>query len=129
MSVLKSYGQRDMTAAPSKTYRLAKNSICGMADGKEAVKQAIMLALSTERWCHAIYSPDYGCELTSLFGSSDRPTEETVRLMIEEALLEDDRIIKIEDFSAVMNGDVLKIAFTAVTLFGDVFVERSEAVG
>lgn len=129
MSVLKSYGQRDITTAPSRTYRLVKNSICGMTDGKEAVKQAIKLALSTERWRHAIYSPDYGCELTGLFGGSDRPTQEMIRLMMEEALLEDDRIIKIEDFSAAFTGDVLKIAFTAVTSFGDIFVERSEAVG
>lgn len=129
MSVLKSYQERDRKTAPSRTYKLSGSRISGMTDGREAAAQAIELALSTERWKHAIYSPDYGCELHQLFGQSQRPTEETVRLMIEEALLEDDRIIKIEDFSAAIKGDQLKITFTAVTSFGNIFVERSDTVG
>ena len=129
MSVLKSYGERDRKTAPSRTYKLSGSRISGMTDGIEAVKQAIKLALSTERWRHAIYSADYGCELIGLFGHSQRPSEQTVRLMIEETLLEDDRILKIEDFTAAYSGDLLKIAFTAVTSFGNIEIERSESVG
>ena len=129
MSVLKSYGERERKTAPSKTYRLLKDRISGMTDGGEAMAQAIELALSTERWRYAIYSADYGCELPSFFGQSNRPTVQTVRLMIEEALLEDDRITSIEDFSAVVKGDVLEISFSAVTTFGRIFVKRSESIG
>lgn len=129
MSVLKSYGERDRKTAPSRTYKLGGKRISGMTDGIEAIKQAIKLALCTERWRYAIYSGDYGCELAGLFGQSQKPSEETVRLMIEETLLEDDRILKIEDFIASYSGDELKIAFTAVTSFGNIYLERSESVG
>ena len=129
MSVLKSYGERDRKTAPNRTYKLIGSRISGMTDGIDAVKQAIKLALGTERWRHAIYSPDYGCELIGLFGQSQKPSEETVRLMVEETLLEDDRILKIEDFTAFYSGDLLKIAFTAVTSFGNIEMERSESVG
>ena len=40
-----------------------------------------------------------------------------------------DRILKIEEFTAAYSGDLLKMAFTAVTSFGNIEIERSESVG
>ena len=50
---------------PSLTYALdAENGrIRGKVDGLEAVKQAVYLVLSTERFAHLIYSWNYGAEL------------------------------------------------------------------
>ncbi len=128
MSVLKSYQDSERKTAPSKTYRLLKDRISGIIDGKQAVVQAIELMLSAERWKYAIFSSDYGYELYRHWGESDRPTEELLRLMIEETLLEDDRIASVGNFSATISGDTVKMTFTAKTVFGDVTVERSEQV-
>ena len=46
----------------------------------------------------------------------------------EEALLEDDRIISVESFSAEASGENMKISFVAKTVFGDVSVERGERI-
>ena len=129
MSVLKSYRDSSIKTAPSKTYRLYKDRISGFTDGRQAVAQAIDLMLSVERWRYAIFSADYGCELPLYFGKSERPTQELLRLLIEEALLEDDRILSVSEFSADILGDTVKISFVANTVFGDVAVERSDNFG
>ena len=128
MSVLKSYRDNSRKTAPSKTYRLFKNSVAGRIDGKQAMVQAIELMLSTERWRHAIYSADYGYEIYRYWGNSEPPSEELLRVMTEETLLEDDRILSVESFSVSPSGDVMNISFIAKTVFGDVSVERSERI-
>ena len=129
MSVLKTYGERDRTTAPSRTFKLERNRISAMTDGKDAVLQAIDLALSTERWRFAIYSPDYGCEIHSLFGSDAHPDSEQVKMMVEEALLQDDRITSIESWSFELKGDRAEISFVAKTIFGDMEIKRGEKLG
>ena len=98
------------------------------AYGRQAVAQAIELMLSTERWRYAIFSADYGYELPAHWGENERPTEELLRLMTEEALLEDDRILSITDFSAKIFGDEVRLSFVVKTVFGDVLVERSDPI-
>lgn len=129
MSVLKTYGEFRPDFAPSKTYRLTGDRISGMTDGKGAICQAIDLALSTERWRYQIFSADYGCELQALFGQQKRVDPVEIKLLIEEALLEDDRIKAIEDMLVEYEGDTAAISFTAVTAFGDIKAERRVSVG
>lgn len=128
MSVLKTYGG-EVTFAPSRTYRLVGDRILGMTDGRDAVLQAIELALGTQRWGHEIFSGDYGCEIQALFGQDKRPMEKEIELLMKEALQEDDRITAIEGLSVEYEGDTAKISFTAVSRFGDIKVERSVSVG
>ena len=128
MSVLKSYQDNERKTAPSKTYQLLENSISGNIDGKQAAAQAIELMLSTERWRYAIFSADYGYELYRYWGKNEPLSEELLRVMTEEALLEDDRIVSVENFAAIAAGDMLNISFVAKTVFGDISVERSEQI-
>lgn len=128
MSVLKTYGD-DTVFATSRTYRLDGDRIMGMTDGKEAVFQAIELALTTGRWQHGIYSGDYGCEIHELFGHDSRPMEKEIELLMREALEQDDRITEVKDFRVDYKGDTAEISFTAVSRFGDIQVERSVLVG
>lgn len=125
---MKTYGD-DVAFAPSKTYRLMGNRVVGMVDGKNAVLQAIELILGTQRWQHEIFSGDYGCELAELFGESGHSPEKEIELLISEALFEDDRITSIENFSVKYEGDTALISFTAVSRFGDIYVERSASIG
>lgn len=128
MSVLKTYG--DATGfKPSKTYRLTGDRVDGKTDGKSAMLQAIDLALSTERWRYLIYSGDYGVELEELFGKSRPYVAADLERRIAEALLEDDRITAVEDFQISFSGDTATVTCTAVTIFGNVTVERGVPLG
>lgn len=112
-----------------RTYRMdfQKKRIGGMVDGKEAIMQAIWKILSTVRFAHLIYDDQYGCDffnkinedgLTSAYLDSDMP------VMLEDALLSDERILGIADFSyeAVSYGSI-HISFTACTVYGDLQME------
>ena len=57
---------------PSLTYRLdlEEGRVAGRVDGREAVRQAVFLALQTERFAHEIFSPNYGSELNVLGGTA-----------------------------------------------------------
>ena len=79
-----------------KTYRLdpVTNTITGYIDGLEAVKQAIYLILSTERFVHEIYSWNYGSELSDLIGEPLPLVYSKIQDNIADALIQDDRILR-----------------------------------
>lgn len=129
MSVLKTYGAQAKGPKPSQTYRLTGDRVEGRTDGKGAVSQAIDLMLSTERWRHLIYSGDYGVELEELFGKPRGYLEADMERRFAEALAQDDRIEGIENFQMTFSGDEAKIAFTVITSFGAVAVERGVSIG
>ncbi len=129
MSVLKTYGNDTTSFKPSKTYRLTGGRVEGKTDGKTAMLQAFDLALSTERWRYLIYSGDYGMELDELFGKSRPYVAADMERRITEALLEDDRIMAVENFEISFSGDTATACCTAVTTFGDVSIERGVTLG
>lgn len=106
---------------PSRTYRLdlEKGKIRGTVDGIQAVKQAVYKILDTNRFAHAVYSANYGMEkrVGAVY------TVELERL-VRDALLQDDRITAVENFSASINGDEATVSFTVVSIFGSLGVER-----
>lgn len=105
---------------PSKTYRLDRenNRIIGYCDGVEAVKQAVYKALLTERYAWMIYSWNYGSELNGLFGKQMTAVYPEVKRRIEEALLQDDRIHKVRDFSFEKTRNTLQVTFTVDSKVG-----------
>lgn len=90
--------------------------------GKEAIKVWIYKALMTERYKHIIYTWDYGIELKDLINKSfDRDfIESEVQRYIKEALLINDYIIEVNNFSMSFEGTLLTCNFTVVTDFGEV---------
>lgn len=106
---------------PSLTYRLdrEKGRIHGRVDGLDAVRQAVHLILSTERYGHLIYSADYGSEHSSLIGEDMDHAISEVKSRVEEALLQDDRITAVDSFEFERSGRRLRAAFVVRTVFGD----------
>lgn len=106
---------------PSLTYRLdtEKGRIHGRVDGLDAVRQAVHLILSTERYGHLIYSADYGSEHSSLIGEDKDYVISEVKRRVEEALLQDDRITAVDSFEFERSGRNLRAAFVVRTVFGD----------
>lgn len=112
---------------PTLTYRLRFDGrpAGGMLNGVEAMKQAVFLALQTERARYAIYSWNYGVELEKLFGEGITAfLQARIRTAIEEALLADDRITQVDGFAFERTGrEKLLVTFTVHTTQGDLTSE------
>ena len=86
---------------PSLSYKLdlEKERVRKYVDGIESIKQAIYKILSTERYTYTAYDWQYGIELNDLIGQSKSLIKAVLPDRIKEALLVDDRIEDVLDFS------------------------------
>lgn len=110
---------------PSYTYNINRNTnrISGYIDGKEALIQAIYLILQTERYESLIYNWYYGNEMDSLIGKNRDYVTSELQRVIREALLEDDRISEVTNFSISYSDDVATVRFVAETIIGDITID------
>jgi hypothetical protein len=92
-------------------------------DDLEAIKQSILLILSTERYKFNIYSWDYGVELLDLYGEPMSYVMASLPRRIKEALIQDDRITDVIDFEFDKHGTRLHTTFTVVTNIGNISTE------
>ncbi len=131
MSVLKTY--RELNTRPtSRTFQLdleSKRLGRRTCDDVEAINQAIYIILSVERFDYNIHSYDYGVELEELIGKRRSYVEADIRRRLDEALLQDDRIIRTENFSFDYGRSDIHVTFTAVTIFGNVPIQRRFVIG
>ena len=113
--------QQDNTM-PSKTYYINRNTnrISGYIDDKDAIIQAIYLILSTERYESVIYNWYYGTEFDSLVGKDRDFVKSELKRRIAEAILEDDRILDVNDFDISFNKDVANVVFLVETNIGGI---------
>lgn len=111
----------EVTTQPSLTYALDPESgrIRGMVDGLESVKQAVYLALNTERFTHLVYSWNYGVELKNLIGKPRDYALPEIKRCITEALLQDDRITAVDGFEFKNQKSAVHVTFTVHTIFGN----------
>jgi len=111
----------EVAQQPSRTWRLdlERGRVAGMCDGLEAVQQAVLKILRTERFQYLIYDSDYGSELAGLLGKDQALVQSELRRRIREALLQDDRISDVTDFEIDISGDNATIRFTVVSAFGN----------
>ena len=128
------------TTYPSNTYKIvikhnpyadstkAVDRISGYVDDLESVKQAIYLILGTERYQFPIYSWDYGVELVDLFGKPIPYVMSELPRRVKDALIQDDRIEDVINFSFETNGNKLHTTFTVVTNIGNVETELEVTV-
>ena len=110
----------EIETQPARTYALRFDGYpCsgGKLDGLEAMKQAIFLILQTERFQYA----NYGIELNALLGQTMTPyLQAKVAKAIEDALMADDRVLSVEQFSFTKGKRSLLVKFTVTTTEGDV---------
>jgi len=117
----------EIESEPSLTYAMkisqevsGDSIFVGRVNDTEAIKQAIIKIINTERYEHEIYSWDYGIELKDLFGGQIPYVMSEVKRRITDAVLADDRIDSIEDFQVERAGkNGVHCIFTAVTIQGD----------
>lgn len=112
---------------PTKTYcmDLEQSRMKNYADGQGAMKQAIFKILQTERYDHPeIYSDNYGVEFKELIGRPIAFVVPEIERRIKEALLWDERIESVTDFSFSLGKNEVLVAFKAHTIFGTVDIEN-----
>ncbi|MCC8435488.1 DUF2634 domain-containing protein [Brevibacillus sp. M2.1A] len=111
---------------PSLTWKLdlENKRITQMVDGLEAVKQAVFIILETQRFQYLIYSFDFGSELEGLIGKSPLFVQSEIRRLIKEALLQDERVIDVQNVTFQTEGDSMLVEFTVVSVFGDFTMTR-----
>lgn len=116
----------EIVEMPSKTYKLNTDTdkVQGMCDELDAMRQAILKALGTERYDYVIYSWDYGVEFTDLIGKSVMYAVPEIKRRIEDALSVDDRIFSCDNFQFdTSQKGIVAVSFTVSTTFGNVDIE------
>lgn len=107
---------------PSMTYGFDFDTgeISNIIDGIDAIEQFIQKAIVTIRFNFVIYSDQYGCEISDLFGKgfSEGFIQSEIERVIREALIYDDRIEDVNSFVVTIDGDTVYITFTVQTTQG-----------
>lgn len=113
------------TTYPNRTYKIVNDldRISGQTDDLDAIKQAIYLILSTERYAYLIYSWDFGVELANLVGKPMSYVMSELPRRVTEALTQDNRIDDVVDFEFERSGKKLHATFTVVTTAGNIPTE------
>lgn len=112
---------------PSLTWKINEEraEVRGTVDELEAVKQAVHKILQTERYRYAIYDWNYGVELEELYGKNVTYVIPELKKRIEEALLADDRVTAVTDFSFIQEKGSVTAEFLVHTIFGEWMAERT----
>lgn len=108
--------------------QIGGNRVVGRADGIQAMRQAVYLILSVERYEWLIHSWNYGVELRDLYGQPVNYCIPEIERRITEALMQDDRIKGVENFEFSTDRGKITATFTVKTIFGDVPAEKEVEV-
>ena len=110
-------------AYPTKTYKIDKENqrIIGTIEDREACLQFIDKTLSTDKFSWAYYDKYFGNQINTLIGRSKGYIMARFPLIVEQALLYDDRIISVHDFTFEDGdeGDEVKITFWIKTIYSE----------
>lgn len=108
----------------TKTYKTFDNKIQGYTDKLKALEQAIYKVLSTEKYEYPIYSFNYGIELESLIGKDRTYVQIELKRRIRECLLQDERIIDVNNFNYEINGDEMICTFDVTSIYGNLIITK-----
>lgn len=92
----------------------------GRGDNYEAVRQAVEVIVSVERFHWQIYSPNFGTDFTGLLGNEPGFVASELQRRLSDAFLPDSRLLGISDFAYEFENGVLTAAVTVNTVFGPV---------
>ena len=92
----------------------------------EAEQEAdhFLSVIAGKQFEYPIYSFSYGVDWRDLLGQDPEYIRPEMKRMIQETLLEDDRISEVDNFSFEFSGNVCRCTFDVVSIFG---ITREEA--
>lgn len=118
----------EYTEMPGLTYRMRvdredgmEGQIIGYTDNLAAVEQAVYKILNTERGEYSeLYGDEYGTETDDLFGMPIPYVVPELDRRIKEALLQDDRITSVDNFTFdIPKKGVLHVEFSVSTIYDE----------
>lgn len=118
----------EVARQPTKTYKmdLEGTTTRGFTDDLEAMKQVVFKILNTERYVYPMYSWNYGIETMDLYGEPVSWVCPEVQRRITEALVWDDRIDSVDDFTFDLSQKgVVHVSFVVHTIYGEIQTERT----
>ena len=89
----------------------------------EALRQAVFLLLQTERGRWPIFSAGFGVDLLGLVGQPAAYVIPEAERRLREALLQDDRVLGVEEFRFARQGRSLAVSFLVRSVYGDLQAE------
>lgn len=106
---------------PSLSWRINKETgrIEGTVDGLAAVRQAVEVILNVARFRWQIYSPRSGTEWQGLVGQDPGYVAAELKRRVREALMMDDRVLGVPQFTYSAAGEKLAATLTVQTVYGD----------
>ena len=110
---------------PTNTFLVDNESeqVAGMDDGLEAIRQAIEIMLTTERFGYQIYTENFGVELEDLVGEDADYIKATLPARIRDAFSIDDRILGERNYKFEVTGDTMLVTFDVDTVYGSCSTE------
>ena len=110
-------GEMTSSVSGSRTWKLDTENgrLLDMIDGRDALKQSILVALSVPRYQHLIFSNQFGHELFTLTGRDPDYVAAAALALVEDALKSDDRIKGIGDLTFEAGDDSAAVSFTVRT--------------
>ena len=118
----------EVARQPTKTYKmdLEGTTTRGFTDDLEAMKQVGFKILNTERYVYPMYSWNYGIETMDLYGEPVSWVCPELQRRITEALVWDDRIDSVDDFTFDLSQKgVVHVSFVVHTIYGEIQTERT----
>lgn len=117
----------DLESEPSFTYAMripddevTESRFVGKADDVNAMQQAIMKILSTERYENEIYSWNFGIETRDLYGMDILFVMSEIKTRIRDAITADDRFESVDDFVVEKVGKcIVHCTFTVTATDGE----------
>lgn len=112
---------------PTKTYKIdpVNKRIIGTIEDREAVMQFIRKVLNTDKYAFEIYNWYYGNELLKLVGQSYDYIVARVPNIFKEALMVDDRILDVREFTFNKSGiDSMTVSCYVDTVYGVIIYEQ-----
>lgn len=112
---------------PTKTYMIdyANRRIIGTIEGRDTVMQFIHKVLNTDKYAFEIYDWYYGNELIKLVGQPYDYVVTRIPNIFREALLVDDRITSVRDFTFVKSSiDSVLVVCYIDTVYGEIKYEQ-----
>ncbi len=92
-------------------------------DSVEALKQAVKIALMTERYKYPIFPHSYGTDYKNALEEGYMKAMGKVKNAVYESLMCDDRITNVKNFDFEKRGNRMIVCFTIETVFGNMRYE------
>lgn len=115
-------GAATYESQPGLTWKInrEKGRIEGTCDNWAAVRQAVEIILWTQRFLWQIYRPYTGMDYRNLVGLDAGYVGVELKRRLLDALLVDDRVTGIENYSYTVDGGILHSVFTVTTVYGGI---------